>query len=130
MDDNPETDSKAYLSKLISLGIYNFTRNAEGINYLLVHPHTYKDVVNIHNIQDIETQQTVVNNTINVSAGESRIKIIGVKNVTNHAGATTFIYMLLKVLSTYKSVTALEVNKVDFLYFNHDNMSSTTSNDL
>ncbi len=130
LDDNPETDSKAYLSKLISLGIYNFTRNAEGINYLLVHPHTYKDVVNIHNIQDIETQQTVINNTINVSAGESRIKIIGVKNVTNHAGATTFIYMLLKVLSTYKSVTALEVNKVDFLYFNHDNMSSTTSNDL
>ena len=47
LDNTPETDSKNYLSKLISLGIYNFTKNADGINYLLVHPHTYRDVVNI-----------------------------------------------------------------------------------
>ena len=55
LDDSPETETKSYLSKLISLGIYNFTRNAEGINYLLVHPHTYRDVVNIHNLQDIDS---------------------------------------------------------------------------
>ena len=58
LDNTPETDSKTYLSKLISLGIYNFTKNAEGINYLLVHPHTYRDVVNIHNLQDLEPQTT------------------------------------------------------------------------
>ena len=44
LDDNPETDTKTYLSKLISLGIYNFTKNADGINYLLVHPHSYRCV--------------------------------------------------------------------------------------
>ena len=54
LDDSLETNSKTYLSKLISLGIYNFIKAAEGINYLLVHPHTYKDVVNIHNIQELE----------------------------------------------------------------------------
>ncbi|NLC48622.1 MAG: hypothetical protein GX758_04615, partial [Tenericutes bacterium] len=58
LDDNPESDSRNYLSKLISLGIYNFTRNAEGINYLLVHPHTYKDVVNIHNLKDLEVTES------------------------------------------------------------------------
>src|SRR5574344_575716 len=55
LDDSPESDSKTYLSKLISLGIYNFTRNVEGINYLLVHPHTYKEVVNIHNLSELES---------------------------------------------------------------------------
>jgi hypothetical protein len=54
LDNSPESDSKTYLSKLISLGIYNFTRNIEGINYLLVHPHNYKDVVNIHNLSELE----------------------------------------------------------------------------
>ena len=36
LDNTPETETKTYLSKLISLGIYNFTKNADGINYLLV----------------------------------------------------------------------------------------------
>ena len=77
LDDNEQTNTKGYLSKLISLGIYNFTRNADGINYLLVHPHTYRDVVSIHNLEDIDippAQETpapviqetvVVNNVVN-----------------------------------------------------------------
>ena len=131
LDDSLETNSKTYLSKLISLGIYNFTKAAEGINYLLVHPHTYKDVVNIHNIQELEAQQqTVVNNTINISSGDGRLKVIGFKNLTPHAGATTLIYMMMKTLENIRNVSALEVNKVDFLYFNANNMISTTSNDL
>lgn len=131
LDDSLETNSKTYLSKLISLGIYNFTKAAEGINYLLVHPHTYKDVVNIHNIQELEAQQqTVVNNTINISSGDGRLKVIGFKNLTPHAGATTLIYMMMKTLENIRNVSALEVNKVDFLYFNANNMVSTTSNDL
>ena len=131
LDDSLETNSKTYLSKLISLGIYNFTKAAEGINYLLVHPHTYKDVVNIHNIQELEAQQqTVVNNTINISSGDGRLKVIGFKNLTPHAGATTLIYMMMKTLENIRNISALEVNKVDFLYFNANNMVSTTSNDL
>ena len=34
LDDSPESSSPAYLSKLISMGIYNFTRNMEGLQYL------------------------------------------------------------------------------------------------
>lgn len=134
LDNTPETDSKTYLSKLISLGIYNFTKNAEGINYLLVHPHTYRDVVNIHNLQDLEPQATTtINNTtmVNVSSGGSgRLKVVGIKNLTQHAGATTLIYMMKKTMESSRNVVALEVNRVDFMYFNDNNLISTTTNDV
>ena len=140
LEDNPETDSKNYLSQLISLGIYNFTKNAEGINYLLVHPHTYRDVVNIHNLSELEAagQTTNVQETVsNVASAPltsttsgNRLKVIGFKNVTQHAGATSLIYMLMKVLRDTRKVAALEVNKVDFLYFGEQDMVSTTSQDI
>lgn len=126
LDDSPETDSKTYLSKLISLGIYNFTKNAEGINYLLVHPHTYRDVVNIHNIQDLEPMQTT--NAVDLGlGGNGRCQIIGFKDMTPHAGATSLVYMMKKALASSRSVTAIEVNRVDFLYFNDKELVSTTS---
>jgi len=142
LDDSPETESKSYLSKLISLGIYNFTKNAEGINYLLVHPHTYRDVVNIHSLQDLDPsaqgapqKQTIVEHyvgdtTAPVDSGSRKLRIIGFKNVTSHAGSTSLIYMLKKALNGYRNVAAVEVDKVDFLYFNDKDMVSTNSTDL
>ena len=139
LDDNPETDTKTYLSKLISLGIYNFTKNAEGINYLLVHPHTYKDVVNIHNLQDLESEASAnpqavpmfTNNGDDFGGGGMRkLKIVGFKNVTQHAGATTLIYLVKKALQNSRQVCAIEINKVDFLYFNDKELISTTSTDV
>ena len=50
LDDSPESDSKTYLSKLISMGFYNFTTNLEGIEYLINNPNTYKDVAHIHQL--------------------------------------------------------------------------------
>ncbi len=131
LDDSPESESKTYLSKLISLGIYNFTRNAEGINYLLVHPHTYRDVVNIHNLQDIDNSTTDNNNGgMAMGSGNGKMRIIGFKNMTQHAGSTTLIYMIRKMLSGIRNVGAIEVNKVDFLYFNDKDLVSTISSDL
>lgn len=140
LDDNPETDSKTYLSKLISLGIYNFTRNVDGINYLLVHPHTYRDVVNIHNLNDLEVEKVevpIASETHSmaatspvVSAPSARLRVIGFKNLTQHAGATSLIYMILKTLQNKRKITALEINKVDFVYFNNNKMTSTTSGDV
>ncbi len=142
LDDNEQTNTKGYLSKLISLGIYNFTRNADGINYLLVHPHTYRDVVNIHNLQDLEPQPAAQNVQPQVQVqtqyvtvpmqqqSTGRLRIIGFKNVTSHAGATSLIYMLKKTLQDYRNVAAIEVNKVDFLYFYDKDMVSTQAPDL
>ena len=134
LDDSPECNSKTYLSKLISLGIYNFTRNTEGINYLLVHPHTYKDVVNIHNIDSMDMENTANNNNVDADPAlgftSGKLRVIGFKNVTSHAGSTSLIYMLKKALSETRKCAALEVNKVDFLYFNDKDMISTTTSEL
>ena len=130
LDDSPETETKSYLSKLISLGIYNFTRNAEGINYLLVHPHTYRDVVNIHNLQDLDGGYGEGGDTTITNNYSGKMRIIGFKNMTQHAGATTLIYLLRKALSGNKVVGAIEVNKVDFLYFNDKELVSTTTSEL
>jgi hypothetical protein len=57
-------------------------------------------------------------------------RVIGIKNLTEHAGATTLIYMLRKQLSEFYSVLALELDKDDFKYFGDSEMRSTGSNEL
>lgn len=120
----PEMSSSSFLSKIISMGIYNFTTNLEGVKYLLAHPNAYKDVAHIQQLSDLS-------GTINdkVMSGS---RVIGIKNITDHAGATTLIYMLKKELEqTYgMNVYAIEINRHDFAYFNDKNMISTTMNDL
>lgn len=116
--------SSSYLSKIISMGIYNFTTTLEGVKYFLDHPNSYKDVAHIQQLNDLSV-------TINdkVTAGS---RIIGIKNVTDHAGSTTLIYMLKKELeqSYGMSVVAIEVNRHDFLYFNSHNMISVNDENL
>lgn len=123
LDDSPESESSLYLSRLISMGIYNFTRNKEGIMYLLNHPNSYRDVAHIHQLENLTEQ-------INDRVITKNMRILGIKNLTDHAGATTFIYILKKQLDSFYNVVALEVDKRDFIYFNDPNMISTTSADL
>ena len=116
-----------FLSKLISMGFYNFTTNADGIKYLLDNPNSYKDVAHIHQI-DTTPEQAI---TLGDSSIRNRI-ILGIKNVTEGAGATTLTYMLYKEMSLERDVkvSAFEVNKRDFMYFNDDNLKSISSNEL
>ena len=116
--------SSSYLSKIISMGIYNFTTTLDGVKYFLDHPNTYKDVAHIQQLNDLSS--TISEKVI----GGSRI--IGIKNVTDHAGSTTLIYMLKRELEqTYgMSVVAIEVNRHDFLYFNSSNMISVSDENL
>jgi len=123
LDDSPQSESQEYLSKLISMGIYNFTRNLEGINYLLGHPNSYRDVAHIHNVESYPDQATPENSVV-------RVKIIGIKNLTEHAGATTLTYLLKKHLDANYNVAALEVGKRDFAFFEGENFISTTEGEL
>ena len=128
LDDSIESSSTEYLSKLISMGIYNFTKNAEGIMYLYNHPNTYRDVAHIHQLE-------VEKNDENVTPSESYTRgrgtmVVGVKNITKQAGASTLIYMMKKILSKHYSVEAIEVDKRDFIYFNDKDMINTTSNEI
>ncbi|NLV89958.1 MAG: hypothetical protein GX032_00555 [Tenericutes bacterium] len=123
LDDTPQAASSLFLSKLISIGIYNFTKNKEGIEYLMNHTNTYKDVAHIHQIDNLTKE--VTNKVI-----EKNVKVLGFKNLTSHAGATSLIYMLKKQLTLNYKVAALEVDRTDFIYYNDKDMYSTTNADL
>ena len=58
--------------------------------------------------------------------------IIGIKNITLHAGSTTLIYMLKQILEQkyHKSVLAVEIDENDFIYFQNDSMINTQSNNI
>jgi hypothetical protein len=124
LDDSTEGTSTEYLSKLISIGIYNFTKNVEGIMYLYNNPNTYRDVAHIHQL-DMQTggAEIVVENYNQQPVGT---RIIGIKNITKQSGATTLTYMMKNELSKAYSVVAIEVGKSDFRYFNDRSLVSTT----
>lgn len=141
--DNILMNDNIFLSKLISMGIYNFANNKESLLYLYNHPNSYKDVAHIHqlnantntnqNSQNEEKKNRFFKND-NVVAQPVQTyksaKVIGFKSVTAGAGATTLIYMLKKYLSEKNYVVALEVNKNDFGFFNEKDMYSINQNNL
>lgn len=119
LDGSSYTSSSEFISKLISVGIYNFTKNVDGIMYLMSHPNSYKDVANLQKIDEQPDEY------IKTQMGGT--KIIGVKNLTDHAGSTTLIYKLKNQLEKNYKVIAIEIDKKDFVYFNDRNMFSFTN---
>ena len=123
-----EVSSKSYLSGLVKAGIYNFTNNIEGVKYLITHSNTYEQVAALEQEQEQvqELTQTVQEKV------ESGCRVLGIRNVTDHAGATTLIYMLKRELERIygETVYALEVSKHDLQYFNVKNTISCTKDSL
>lgn len=132
LPDTPECLTPTFLSRLISMGIYNFTTNLDGVKYLLDNPNTYRDVAHLHQIdQETVVQQatpvvnqagdTVIVNNV-VQAGPT---ILGIKNITEHSGATMLTFMLKnQIKSMGKACVAIEVGKRDFVFFNDKEMIS------
>lgn len=134
LDDSEKIEINSFLSQIISMGIYNFTRNVEGIKYLLQHPNTYRDVAHIHNLS-LGGAGTNTRPDIYVKGNDGTIihkgvKVIGFKNVTDHAGATSLINVMKRELSQNYSVIAIEVDKMDFLYLEDKEMISTNKTNL
>ncbi len=119
-----EVSSQAYLSKLVDMGLYNFTNNIEGVKYLINHNNTREDVAQVEQVKELtETVEQKV---------ESGCRVMGIRNVTDHAGATTLIYMLKRELERIygETVYAIEVNRHDLQYFNVRNTITTTKEAL
>ncbi len=129
LDDSPEVSSSEFLSSLISIGIYNFTKNIDGIIYLYNHPNTYRDVAQYHQIEHDEAEAPGSTKMVEYDSTHG-VRIIGIKNVTKGAGATTLTYMMKKMLEKNYKVTAIEVDKSDFAYFRDKDLISTTSANL
>lgn len=130
-----------FLSKIISMGIYNFADTKETLLYLYNHPNSYKDVAHIHQLNDNTNETNKTNDKkskfFKSNNGEPKAnneyrnaKVIGFKSMTQGAGATTLIYMLKKYLAEKNYVVALEVNKNDFGFFNEKDMYSINQNNL
>ena len=126
LDDSEVVNSPVYISQLISMGIYNFTNDVNTIKYLIDNPNQYKDVANYHNISGFK--KPVLNEkAIDNTRGKIGQKIIGFKNVTEDAGATTLIYLLKLHLEKSYKVKAVEIDKNDFIYFNDESLESISS---
>ena len=102
--------SLEYLKSIIEIGIYNIAYTSEHIVELYSNPNNYEDAV------------ILINKNVNTT------KIIGIKNVTKHAGATTLIYILKKHLDRFRKVLALEIDKLDFKFFYNKEMLSIQDN--
>ena len=126
LDDSVDSSSSAYLSKLISMGIYNFTTTIDGVKYLLESPNSYRDVAHI---QQLDNDTVSTNNEV-VKTNASGARVIGIRNVTNGAGATTLTYMMKKHLEKNYTVIAIELDKRDFEYFKDSELVSISTNEL
>ena len=142
-----------FLAKLVTLGIYNFTTNIDGVKYLLKQSNTYNDVAQIQQmggggvIQELQQPAPVEQAQPEQGGGlvspaphavvhqgnMARTIKVGVRNVTEHAGATSLIYMFKKELVSVfgeNNVVGIEINKNDFQFYNDKNMVSTNTNDV
>ena len=148
---NSPVANNFFLSKLISMGYYNFTTNGEGIIFLLNTPNTYKEVAHLHQaevpamqmpmqmpmqqampdplqpmMQQPQPQMEMPPQQMPMTQNRSNLHIIGIRNITDSAGASTLIYMMKKELeNNNKSVLAIEIEKRDFTFFKDKNMIST-----
>jgi len=134
LDDSEVVNSPRYLSQLVSMGIYNFTRNVDAIKFLIDNPNSYKDVAQYHQLNSpmmaFEEQKNDGEESTSVPPVTHEIRIIGIKNVTEHAGSTTLTYLLKKQLEKKYKVVAVEVDDNDFVYLNDKSLKHTTHMDL
>ena len=142
LDDSPIVNSPSYISELISMGIYNFTRNIDAVAYLINNPNSYKDVAQYHilggsgpvskqsniSLEPGQINSDFINESVNKVFMGTRV--IAIKNLTDNAGATTLTYMMKKALEGQYKVLAVEVDKHDFMYFNDSELRSVTSGEL
>lgn len=134
LNNDPVVNSQFYMSNLIACGFYNFTRNFEGIKFLYSTPNTYENVKHlvmseeeiIKKQNEYETEHAVVYK----EAGQRQV--IGFINLTNHAGATSLINMLVRQMNShgYQAI-GLEMFRQDMLFYHDSNLSTCfNKNDL
>ena len=124
LDDSEVVNSPRYLSQLVSMGIYNFTRNVDAIKFLIDNPNSYKDVAQYHQLNNVMAPMPETSSSGNTETSiaptyeHPDLRVIGIKNVTEHAGSTTLTYLLKKQLEKKYKVLAVEVDDNDFVFLN------------
>lgn len=123
LDANPIVNDPSFLSELVKSGIYNFTRNIEGIKYLFNNPNSYESVK--HFVLDGDYVPPVVEE---LSGTTSSRKVIGLQNMTAHAGSSTLVNLMVKTLNAHGMVAkGLEISKMDLMFYHDPNLTSCMS---
>lgn len=121
LDDLPQLNNALFYSRLVQLQIYNFTSDPNEIKTLLQTPRGYTEIAKYSDVE-----QTMISNAKN----NTKTRVIGMKNITEHAGATTLIYMMYQELAKNYKVKCLEIDKKDFKYFYNEDMVSIAKEQL
>ncbi len=138
---NDISNNENFISDLVTLGVYNFTINYNEIIEMFNSPKEFKDVSNLQ----ISKSSYEINKEIDEELGinydkeftfqdfvlpdkyNGNKKIIGVVNLTEHAGATTLVVQMVKQLNIKYKAIGIEMNKQDFIFFDTPNLYSCTS---
>lgn len=111
IENIPEFNNAIAINNLLNLKIYNYAFELNDVIELYNNPRSSLDIQNSINMPEINIKS----------------RVIGVKNITSNAGATTLVYMMMKELSKKYDVKCIEINKNDFKYFQKENMISVSS---
>ena len=136
LDDSEVVNSPRYLSQLVSMGIYNFTRNVDAIKFLIDNPNSYKDVAQYHQLNNVMAPMPETSSSGNTETSVAPtyerpdLRVIGIKNVTEHAGSTTLTYLLKKQLEKKYKVLAVEVDDNDFVFLNDKSLKHVSHMEL
>lgn len=130
LDDSLVVNSPVYLSQLVSMGIYNFTKNINAISFLINNPNSYKDVASYQNLEISSSGMKEYRKSEMAGSSVIEQRVLGIRNLTDHAGSTTLAYLLMKHLEKEYRVIAAELNNHDFELFEEDGLESITSSEL
>jgi len=137
LNDTPIVNSNEYLANLVKNGIYNFSRNLEGVKFLYNTPNSLSNVEYILNqpkdsvgFSTGTTSATYLNNdnksSLNLQVAGK--KIIGLSNMTMHAGASTLTNMMVRQLNAAGiPAIGVEINRQDLIYYRSDKLFSCMS---
>jgi len=141
LNDNPVVSSPVYMSDLVKSGFYNFSNNFEGIMYLYNNPNSYNNVQHLvlndsqtaASNQQFQPYQEQNQATTGGFRKTNNRMIIGLSNLTHHAGATSLTNMMVRQLKSHGIVAyGIEMFRNDLLFYHlpNDLMSCMNRNDL
>lgn len=135
LNDSEYCNSKLFLSTLIENGYYNFTKNAQGVSFLISKPNTYDDVkkylykddtftsalTSNGNVEDESVNENVnTTNIVNDVKEEKKARVIGVQDLYPGAGATTLMQQMVKQLAINYNAMGIELSNHDTVYFRNN----------
>lgn len=133
LGDSSFETNKEFISNIISMGIYNFAHSVDEVMELFNKPNTYEDVKKYHSDTSFGNEfknddgDKEIANYDEVVDLDDNIRIIGVQNLTDSAGATTLTVQMVKQLNVNYKAIGIELNRQDFIFFTAPYLYSCTS---